>query len=586
MCGILGTNIRDIESIKSAAETFAYRGPDYTGFYDSGNFILIHHRLSIIDPDSRSNQPLFDDSGKISIVFNGEIYNYKQIRKILEIEYHLKTESDTEILIYAYKKWGKEMLRRLNGMFAFVIYDEENQKLFMARDHAGIKPLYYFNDIDGKFIFSSELKGIALLCKKENINLTFDKEAVELFTAIGYIPSPMTLYNEIKHIEKSSFLEFDLKTKKITGKGFYHPDAVSIGKDIEEVIEESVRRNLVSDVPVGLFFSGGTDSSMIAALLKKNNINLETFSIILAGKNEDKRCFEGIAKHLNIKAHAFEFTISDFDLIYEEIMGRIDEPCFDNSIFPTYFVSKKAAEHVKVVLSGEGGDEIFLGYPRMKNLIKMKSNQSGKMNFFDSLFFILPDFKAKNKLFEKIFAFVGDAPAYYLLAMSPSKNIMTKNSWKKAKILIVSSSQKPLEYDRKLYLENDLLRKTDMATSLASIEGRVPLLDSEIIETVSHLSSNTLLSGGVLKSVLKKILEKYVPSEYVYRNKSGFGMHLSEFFEKSQKLSLDLDLAIEFLTKDKIIEPIKISRKKLIIRYPNYAFALVTLYRAIKNTRS
>jgi asparagine synthase (glutamine-hydrolysing) len=375
MCGIIGISEHNEKVIKDSCLCFQYRGPDATSFFSDSHVTLGHHRLAILDLDPRSTQPMSDEDKKIWIVFNGEIYNFKELKEQLVSKYHFRTTSDTEVLIYAYKEWGMEMTKYIQGMFALAIYDSKKQKVILLRDHAGIKPLYYYEK-DGLLIFASELKGVVKTLKEKNLPLSINKRAIDLYTVMGYIPSPYTMYNEIAKLPKSSYLEFDLKAKT-SNHTTYVPNSVEVTtfEDYSKLIEKKVLEHLIADVPVGVFFSGGTDSSLIATILHKHNINLETFSIGIDYKSDDKKYFKLISDHLKLKSHVYSFDIPELDSVYEEVMTKMDEPTYDNSIFPTYFVSKKAAEKVKVVLSGEGGDEYFYGYPRSFQLSKMKDRR-------------------------------------------------------------------------------------------------------------------------------------------------------------------------------------------------------------------
>lgn len=583
MCGIIGINENNEGLVRNSAQCFKYRGPDAFGVFADDSVTLGHNRLSIIDLDARSNQPMWDEAREVAIVFNGEIYNFKEIKSKLSNKYLFNTASDTEVLIYAYKEWGVKMSGRIQGMFAFAVYDSIFKKIILMRDHAGIKPLYYYAK-DGLFVFASELKGIVKMLKSKNNLLELDRNAIDLYMALGYIPSPYTLYKNISKLPKSSYLEYDLKNKSISANGIYQSGSVDVNqeKEYKDLIEKKILAHLVSDVPVGVFFSGGTDSSLIAAILHKYNINLETFSIAINYKSDDQYYFNKISNYLDIKSHVYNFDIKEFDEVYEEVMSKIDEPTYDNSIFPTYFVSKKASEKVKVVLSGEGGDEFFYGYPRSLTLNKLNHKRDYSLNFLDLLFFALPPFKSKNFIFERLFIFFGKPMSFYLIHMSPARDKMTLQQWRAVKMEFRKRSISPLELDQEFYLENDLLRKIDFATSYASIEGRVPLLDIDIINNSKNFEENKL-ENGILKSFLKKILASYLPGELVYRNKSGFGINLAQIFKKSQHLKRDLDEAFIYLHEKGIYDRKTGNHDVLTQKYPNFCFALISLYRTFKN---
>ncbi|MDE1874955.1 MAG: asparagine synthase, partial [Patescibacteria group bacterium] len=370
-----------------------------------------------------------------------------------------------------------------------------------------------------------------------------------------------------------------------SGRSALSYDRISSPTEYQALIEKKVLEHLVADVPVGVFFSGGTDSTLIAAILHKHGIDLETFSIEIDYKSEDAKYFKRISDKLKLKSHVYRFDVGDLDSVYEEVMSKMDEPSSDNSIFPTYFVSKKAAEKVKVVLSGEGGDEIFYGYPRSLELAKMGAAGGGRVDYsvtiVDRLYFLLPSFKAKNKIFQKLYRMLKQPISYYLLFMSPLRDHGALRRWAMVKEECRRRAWKGLDLDRELYLEGDLLRKTDFATSYVSIEGRVPLLDIDIVRNAG-IVEDSKLEGGVLKAFLKKTLATYISPELVYRSKSGFGLDIKAFFGGSVMLRRDLDRALAYL-RDRDVVDEKLSAAALIRRYPHYAFSLVALYRSIEN---
>lgn len=586
MCGIVGVNERNEPLITESAGLFRYRGPDAFGIFADDEVTLGHNRLSIIDLDQRSNQPMWDEAGEVVVVFNGEIYNFKELKEKLSGTYHFRTTSDTEVLLYLYREYGEEMTCHLHGMYAFAIYDTHKKKIYLFRDHAGIKPLYYTHH-DGLFAFSSELKGLTHILKEKHGEVRLNQEGIDMYTVLGYIPSPTTLYKDIVKIERSSFLIFDLENNRIEKTGSFIPKVAEVRevKTLANTVEQSILSHLVADVPVGVFFSGGTDSSLIAAVLHTHHINLDTFSIRLKGKKEDEKYFKLIAQHLGIKAHVFDFDVKEFDDIYNEVMEKLDEPLSDNSLFPTYYLSKQAARSVKVILSGEGGDEYFYGYPRSKVLSGFNPKKCDfKITALDRLYFTTPSFFGKNRLFERLFQVAGQPISYYLVHMSPARDLATLAQWRRTKEEFRRKGVLPMAFDQVFYLENDPLRKTDLATSYNSIEGRVPLLDSNIVLNAPYFA-RAHLDGGILKASLKKILARYLPAELVYRGKSGFGMDMRSYFRKSKYLKPDLHRALAFLSERKVIgmkwKEDDIDRT--IEKYPNYCLSLVSLYHAIQN---
>lgn len=586
MCGLIGLTGDNKELLAKAAKTFDYRGPDAFGSFSDSHMTLGLNRLAIVDIDPRSNQPFVDVTGNYVISYNGELYNYTNLREELEKKYNFRTTSDTEVLLYGYIEYGVEIFSKVEGMFGVAIYDKAKGQVVLGRDHRGIKPLlYYFNNED--LFFSSEIKGIIKILKEKNISFEIDNEAVDLYWSLGYIPEPFSLYKDIKKLPRQSYMIYHVDTKKLQAPVKYSlpTSQVNSKADFVKLLEKKVLNHIEADVPVGVFFSGGTDSSLIAAILHKYKKDLETFSIKVSYKTEDYKYFRKIAEHLKLKNSEYVFETKEFDDVYEEIMLKIDDPTYDNSIFPTYFVSKKASEKVKVVLSGEGGDEFFSGYHRSLYLNKMKNSWfDNHVNILDWFYIHLPSFKSKNFLFERLNRSLRLPTSYYILSMSPSRDQMSWASFCKIKKYIISKNLKPLEYDQELYLENDLLRKTDLATSYASLEGRVPLLDYEVL-SASEKFGDEKLKDGVLKSFLKSILSEYIPEDLVYRSKSGFGLGLPVFFKESKFLSSDLNNAISFLKQENLLNIKSSDVNNLVNKYPNLGFAIITLYRSIINTR-
>ncbi len=585
MCGIIGGIHTQSRSLERAAEGFAYRGPDSTHFFDDGKVQLGHHRLSIIDTSSAADQPFWDATREIGIVFNGEIYNYRDIRAELASDYEFSTQSDTEVVVYAFKKWGVDCVQRFRGMFACAIYDRRVDKLYLLRDHAGIKPLYFANT-GGSFLFSSELKGITRYYRETGHPLVRDTRAIELYSVFGYVPSPYTLYCGIEKLPKMSWAEVDCSAKVPTVRiEPYHLETSQIHTQeaLAECIERRTLEHLEADVPVGLFFSGGTDSSLLATILHKYRIQLKTYSVRMEKKQEDEACFTAIADHLGVEPRIIDFGVPQFDEVYPVITRQMDEPLFDNSLFPTFYLAREAAKEVKVVLSGEGGDELFLGYARQAKLAHLQARREG-ITWLDKLYKYTPSFPAKNALFERLFLLAGQALSYYLVCMSPAKDRSSAQAWVAAKDLLERSLVEPTGLDREWYLENDLLKKLDMATSFASIEGRVPLLDKDVFQAAQAFSAAQHQAGGVAKSLLKHILALTVPKELVYRGKSGFGMDMHTYFSQSEYLYQDLLQASRSLDAEGTLKnKVYADPAMYIRRYPNYCLSLILLYHSLRN---
>lgn len=581
MCGILGIAEKNENVVRDAARLMAHRGPDAVGVLEDVQVTLGHNRLSIIDLDERANQPMQYEEGALVISYNGEIYNYKQIRTDLTALGHtFRTESDTEVLLAAYREWGQGLTARVAGMFAFAILDRARNTLVLATDHANMKPLFYAQ-VGEVFVFASELRAVVRMLKEKQVPVVLDQESLELYFALGYVPAPRTLYTGIRRLPKRAWMEYDLQTHTVTESQYSERTAAPMSEEkVHALIEERILSHLVADVPVGVFFSGGTDSSLILSVLHKHNIELETFSVKVAGRPGDDRYFNAIANHLGVKAHTYEFGVAEFEASYKEVSKKIDEPIYDNSLYPTYFVAQKAAEKVKVVLSGEGGDEYFFGYPRSLALLPFADQPLERgVGGLERLFFMLPHFRGKNKLFEQLFLLLRKPAAYYLLTMSPGKSVLTWTAWKRAKASILEAVANTRALDADMYLPNNLLRKLDMATMYCSIEGRVPLLDPDVGAAARALPPP---AKGEEKPVLRRMLAQYLPKGLVYRKKQGFGLSVQQLFKDSTLLQSDLERACEYLKSQRL--PVRLPQAQALMQqYPHLAFAVLALYHALYN---
>ena len=428
--------------------------------------------------------------------------------------------------------------------------------------------------------FASELKGVVSLMRESKCSVKPNSAVLELYQVLGYIPSPHTLVLGVQKLERGTWMEYSIR-ECVATYGTWSPATVTIDsvKGIEDAVTRSVIEHCIADVPVGAFFSGGIDSSLIAAVLQEAGMNLATYSIQVEGRTADEPYFKTIAKELGVKAHVAQFGLKEFDETYADIMGRVDEPIADTSLVPTTFVARLAAKEVKVVLSGEGGDELFLGYTRAIALAHMKhSPHAHASSFFDTLFLNSPSFSGKNAIFIKLAEKFGLSAAYYLVKTSSARDLSSVSGWGAAEKLLGSGDQQFL--DRDWYLENMLLRKTDMATSYASIEGRVPLIGAELWNNVPHFITENIQGGG--KGILKNMLAKHIPRELIDRPKSGFGLDIENLFQYSKNLQADLHSAIPALNEVGVeVSP---QHEELIAkRYPVYGFGLIVLHNALKN---
>lgn len=552
MCGIAGIisfeKKIDEDIIYKMINLLEHRGPDDNGIYISEDKKVFFGstRLSIIDLSENARQPITNENGNLWIIHNGEIYNYKELKNELLLKGHeFKSNSDTEVLLHLYEEEGENCLLKLNGIFSFAIWDEKEKKLFIARDRFGVKPLYYYFDKDF-FIFSSEIKPIF-----ENFDFVkkIDSEMIEAFLCFGSFPFPYTLFKGIKLLEPSCYLI--LKDKKIEIKKYYYINRKNLSKNYKglkenlyNILDESIKKNLVSDVPVGVFLSGGLDSSILVYFARKNNKNnLKTFSIIFDEKEFDERKFSRIISK-KFETQHFENLITSFSMKneIERFLKFMDIPTIDG--FNTYFVSKIARENgMKVCLSGIGGDEIFGGYTsfsevpkilKLKNyniFLKILSNflredKRDKLNYFilnpsiETAYFsiraLYSPFKIKRLLKYKEISF---DPLIYINKITQDEKFSEENLINKISLL-----------ELKIYMHNQILRDTDNFSMSNSLEVRVPLLEHKLVEFALSIPSKYKLG----KKILKDIMNDYLPEEIIKRKKKGF------FFPMEKWLKGDL----------------------------------------------
>lgn len=561
MCGITGyadfssKNIN--HNLNKMTDSILYRGPDSSGhFYDRNKKIgLGIRRLSIIDL-STGDQPIRNEDGSIVIVFNGEIYNFKSLKRDLIKDGHkFKTKSDTEVLVHLYEKYGTKMCKHLNGMFVFAIWDKNKARLFMGRDQAGVKPLYYYNA--GKtLVFGSEPKTILKhpLYKNE-----IDRKALADYFYLGYFTGEKSIYSGIKKLLPGHSLSFSKSGLKIYQ--YYEPKIVGNPEgSLEDLFTESVEMQMFADVPVGIFLSGGLDSSLVAYYLSKSRKNLKTFSISFEDKSFDEAPFaEVVAKKIGSKHTTDTFGSKDVIDSFEKITGLLDEPFADPSLFPTFKLAKITRKHVKVALSGDGGDELFGGYPTYFGHLVAQKLQFIPGFSVDIALGILGKFPVSHKNYalkdvaSNSFSGLKLTPIErHLLWMSVTNNkkIYKKPNFKWIKSIMkryekveLSRSMQLLDYHT--YLPDDLLFKVDRAAMYNSLEVRVPFLDPRIID-LAYSTNKKHVGYFKTKIMLRKMLENDLP-EIAKRNKKGFGIPVAKWINSDLK-----DLIYTYVANKKI----------------------------------
>ncbi len=564
MCGITGFISKDRNApseertalLDRMCASITYRGPDEQGMLVRDRAALGMRRLSIIDVKT-GQQPRFSDDGHLAIVYNGEIYNFRELRKELEsLGHKFRTNSDTEVIVNAFEEFGTDCLKRLRGMFAFAIWNFRDETLFVARDRVGKKPLFYTVTENGSFVFGSELK--TLLVHGE-FKREIDLAALDAYLTFGYVPEENCILKNVHKLQPGHFLILkggQVATEKYWDFDYAEPQNIKAeGEYVEilrEKIRESVKIRLISEVPLGAFLSGGVDSSTIVAMMSKcSDAPVKTFSIGFKEDSFDELKYARIAaKHFGTDHHEFVVTPDLFDLV-DEIVWHFDEPFSDPSSLPTYMLSKMAREHVTVVLSGDGGDELFAGYGRY--VINEKRSGFAKLprlvrqGMLRSISKMLPHgARGKNYLYNISL----DSTDRYIDSVScfngPRKgslysdNFMARLNGRFGKteddfrtfaesVSTGNAIDKLLYLDSKTYLPGDILTKVDRMTMANSLEARVPLLDHELIELVVGIPSHLKMKGLETKHILKKAMEGIVPNEILYREKQGFGVPIREW---------------------------------------------------------
>jgi len=570
MCGITGfisknKNLPTAERevlLDKMCRSITHRGPDEQGTIVKDAASLGMRRLSIIDLKS-GQQPIFDCSGNLAIVFNGEIYNYQQLKQDLKSRGHkFKTNSDTETIVHAYEEFGTDCVKHLRGMFAFAIYDFAQESLFIARDRVGKKPLFYSKTKGGNFVFGSELK---TLLEHGEIEREIELSALDAYLNFGYVPEEFCIFKNVYKLAPGSFLIYkngEIRTEKYwdfeySGVSDVKTEAEFI-EILREKIKEAVKIRLISEVPLGAFLSGGVDSSSIVAMMSQiSETPVKTFSI---GFNEDSfnelKFARMAAKHFNTEHHEFIVT-PDLVEIVDDLVWHFDEPFADSSALPTFMVSKMARDFVTVVLSGDGGDELFAGYTRYVT-DKKRSGFSSlpkfvRQNVLQKISENLPHgAKGKNFLYNTSL----DAVERYIDSISHFNNLnrnelysaefrqklngefgKASNLYKEIadSVLSENATDKLLYLDSKTYLPSDILTKVDRMTMATSLEARVPLLDHELIEFVQKIPAELKLKGNETKYIFKKAMEGIVPNEILYREKQGFGVPIGEWINSQLK---------------------------------------------------
>jgi len=571
MCGITGILNRrakvELDDLSQMTGLIAHRGSDAQGVFVNDNKTcgLGHQRLSILDLTEAANQPMHSKCGNYTLVYNGELYNFKSLKKSLEEEgVKFLTSSDTEVVLEAFIAWGAACVERFNGMFAFAVWNEDTEQLFLFRDRLGIKPLFYAWD-DETLYFSSELKSIVPFIDNKDWN----EKAIQYYFRLGYIPAPNTIYNAVKKLEEGAYIHFEKADFSIKKYWFLEEkvekktlkDEKQAKMQYHDLLKSSIEMRLQSDVPFGVFLSGGIDSSTVAAVAQSiSNKPISTFSIGFEEASFDESQYaKKIASHLGTSHQEFILSHKDIQDLISEIPNWFDEPFADASALPTYLVSKLASEKVKMVLTGDGGDEQFMGYgmytwaDRLTTLrslrwfLKKGLGASSKINHQRASQYF--DLKEDEHLPSHIFSVdqglysAKNLNQYFTFSEEYTPLLMGKMNRR----LLVSEEQS--FFDLKYYLPGDLLTKVDRATMQNGLEARVPLLDHRLVELTLNLDEKLKRKGGESKYLLKQVLYEYIPAAFFNRPKWGFGIPLNLWLSNELKPLLDQYINAETLKK-------------------------------------
>ena len=589
MCGICGKYYFEPAGddtlailIKGMCDSMVHRGPDEEGFYIRKGIGLGHRRLSIIDL-STGKQPICNEDGSVIVVFNGEIYNYKNLREILQAKGHVfKTRSDTEVIVHAYEEYGEEFLGNLRGMFAIALWDEKTRTLIIARDRLGIKPLY-FSVAENWILFASEIK--AILKDPEFKDIEINTEAIDSFLRIDFIPGQETIFKKIRRLLPGWYLKVRNGCVQETqywdlnyGSRYYDYSFQDLMHTLDSLLRETIREHMLSDVPVGFLLSGGIDSTaLLSYAIHETNKDISSFTIGFDNQDfvDERETARIAARKFGTRHHEMTFGFSEFKEFLPEYIHHMEEPVCEPPAIALYYISKYASDHVKVLISGEGGDEAFAGYPNYRNydLAHRIGNALGPLRN--------PLSKAiRNRLenncntrYRKYGSIFGkELKDYYYSRTSGPWSFFNENydsiySPKMAEVHRTNSVvngfmdkyntnnshmtfiDRMLYIDSKTWLPDDLLIKADKITMANSVELRVPFLDHKVMEFAANIPSRYKVHGKTTKYMLKKTLSGIIPEELIHRKKAGFpvpyGKWLrNEMYDFSKEILLD-DQAIK-----------------------------------------
>lgn len=585
MCGICGFNWQDSSLIQRMIRSLSHRGPDASGRWVDSQMSLGHTRLAILDLSSKGKNPMASSDNDFFIVYNGEVYNYKELRRDLETKgYGFNSETDTEVILNSYIEYGPKALQKLNGMFSFAIWDAKKKELFLARDRLGIKPLYYYyNPLDQKFIFASEIKAIL----EHDVPREVSNDALNAYLSFRFTPGANTMLKSIYKLEPGSYLTLSKDKLNIT-KYWHLKERISQGslsqksKQLRCLLESSIKYRMISDVPLGAYLSGGLDSSLIAALMAQSvNEPLKTFSVGFEHSTDTEIGYaKTVADHIGSDHHEILVTGRHLKQI-PDMVYHLDEPVGDAATLPTKIISQFAKKKVTVALAGEGADELFAGYDRYKigltaNSVRRFSppalarfgarlmNSLGKSSNSKRISSILSS-KTNALAYFNLICLMDDKEKNTLLPVQnridPKSKTLKKHyeDFKSAHHL-----SKMLNFDINTVLCNDFFLKADKMTMAHAIEERVPILDHRIAEFSMTLRPSYKLNKGVGKYLLRRAVKDLIPREIIKRRKHGYDAPMDNWLKKdlySQASSLFEDASHSLYQTQKLSELLRRFKK-------------------------
>ena len=564
MCGIVGQfsdRLDDKEDFVDRQNSLQHRGPDSSGIFVSADkkLKLGHQRLAVLDLSDRAGQPMSKNS--CQIVYNGEVYNFQELRKDLELKgYKFDSNSDTEVVLAVYLEYGLAAFEKLDGMFALAIYDSRSQQLILARDRMGIKPLYYHWD-NKSFYFASEIQALPV---GKNINL----KSVQKFLQQNYVYGPETILENVFQLPAAHLAVYDINTNSLDTKKYWQADfdnknnniSTAVG-DLKDVLSASVKQSMISDVPLGVFLSSGVDSSLIAALGKEYNQQVDTFTVGFEFDSFDEsKDSAKIAEILGVNHHSINLNKQEVIDKIPEILDLFHEPFGDSSAIPMYFLARFAREKVKVCLSGDGADELFGGYPiyylpRISNIYRYMPFKS----LLERGVAKMPSSSDKMSLDYKLRRFVHAAKhdykrAHFYYRAMHNQGVLTDNFGASESfdtyfknVADQNTLNQLLYVDQQTVLEGDYLVKVDRTSMAHSLEVRVPFLNNAVIDFANQLHPKLKIKGTTTKYVLKKLLEQYLPKDLIYTEKKGFAFPIADWLRQELK-----DFMLESLAREKV----------------------------------